>query len=128
MRPTRFLSTVVMAAAMGSALSTGSGLKGPDKSTKMGLRILYVGHPGSAREKDFVGFLSTHVVEVKTADLAEFDGQQTAGFEVMILDYDGDGFKAPRPRLSREYARPTVTVGVIGAFICGSLRLKSGYL
>jgi len=117
-----------MTTAMGCVLSTGSALKGPDKATKIGLRILYVGHPGSAREKDFVGFLSTHFIEVKTADLAEFDGQQTAGFEVMILDYDGDGFKAPRPRLSREYSRPTVTVGVIGAFICGGLGLKSGYL
>ncbi len=97
-------------------------------SDKIDLRILYAGHPGSAREKDFVDFLTEHFKKVKTGDLRTFTGQNTAGSDVIILDYDGDGFKAPRPELSRNYARATVTVGVIGAFICGGLRLKPGYL
>jgi len=95
---------------------------------KIDLRILYVGHPASDREKDFVRFLTEHFRQVRTDDLANFKEKQTEGFDVIILDYDGDGFKAPRPRLSFEYTRPTITVGVAGAFICDSESLKTGYL
>ena len=97
-------------------------------SEKIGLRILYAGHPGSEREKDFVDFLSAYFTEVKTVDLKEFKEDNTAGFDVTILDYDGDGFKAPRLKLSESYSRATVTVGVTGALICGNLKLKTGYL
>lgn len=95
---------------------------------KTDLRILYVGHPASEREKDFVRFLTDHFRKVRTDDLAKFKEKQTEGFDVIILDYDGDGFKAPRPRLSSEYTRPTVTVGVAGALICDNMSLKTGYL
>ncbi len=98
------------------------------EKAKVDLKILYVGHPDSSREKDFVEFLREHFREIKTGDLAGFKEEQTKGFDVIILDYDGDGFKAPRPRLSHEYTRPTVTVGVAGAFICGGMSLKTGYL
>jgi len=100
--------------------------KGPPD--KINLRILYAGHPGSDREKDFVDFLSQYFKEVRTGDLKAFKEKQTDGFEVTILDYDGDGFGSPRPRISNKYTRPTVTVGVVGAFICGGLSLKPGYL
>ena len=95
---------------------------------KIDLALLYVGHPRSARENDFVTFLDEPFKEVKTADLASFAGDQAAGFDIIILDYDGDGSKAPRPVLPADYARATVTVGVVGSSICGGLRLKTGYL
>ncbi len=95
---------------------------------KVDLRILYVGHPAGDREKDFVRFLREHFSQVRTGDLANFKEKQTEGFDVVIMDYDGEGFKAPRPRLSSEYTRPTVTVGVAGALICDSMSLKTGYL
>ena len=91
------------------------------------MRILYAGHPGSAREKDFVEFLGQHFTQVQTGDLATFTDQSADGFDVAILDYDGDAFKAPRPKLSQNYARATVTVGVPGALIGDQLRLKTGY-
>lgn len=94
----------------------------------MGLRILYVGRPGSMREKVFVEFLEKHFRSVGTAELATFKPSRTKGFDVMILDYPGDGFKAPRVHLPRSYARPTVTMGVAGAFIGGGHGLKTGYL
>jgi len=94
----------------------------------MDFRILYAGHPGSDREKDFVGFLSKHFKEVQTADLEGLRDSQLGGFDVAILDYDGDGFKAPRPAITRKHDGPVLTVGVIGAFICDRLGLKSGYL
>ncbi len=111
------------------------------------LRILYVGHPGSEREKDFVQFLGQHFETVKTGDLSAFHrkpftNKDAEGFDVTILDYDGDGFEAPRPMLrprfpedesrnprppdDRWFTRPLITVGVVGGRIsdCG---LKTAY-
>ncbi len=92
------------------------------------LHILYAGHPGSERERDFVRFLAKHFGTVKTGDLKAFKERDAQGFDVTILDYDGDGFKAPRLALTRGFSRPVITVGVVGALICGSLNLKTGYL
>ena len=99
-----------------------------DTTEELGLRILYAGHPGSSRETEFVKFLTEHFKGVQKGDLAQFKEQHADGFDVIILDYDGEGFKAPRPRLSSEYKRPTVTVGVAGARICSGMSLKTGYL
>jgi hypothetical protein len=113
------------------------------------LRILYVGHPGSDRERDFVQFLGQHFATVKTADLSAFAGKpfadkDMAGFEVAILDYDGDGFKGPRARIMPRFpedvsrgprglegswlTRPLITVGVTGGLIASQAGLKTGYL
>jgi hypothetical protein len=92
------------------------------------LRILYAGHPGSEREGDFVRFLREHFGTVETADLAAFVESQSENFDVTILDYDGDGFKAPRVSISRQFSRPLVTVGVAGGLMCSRRRLKTGYL
>lgn len=99
-----------------------------DGLEKIGLRILYVGHPAGDREKDFVRFLTGHFRQVRTGDLADFNEKQTEDFDVIILDYDDDGFNAPRPCFSSDYTRPTLTVGVAGALICGSMSLKTAYL
>jgi hypothetical protein len=111
------------------------------------LKILYAGHPGSDREKEFVQFLGQHFETVKTADLSAFHrkpftNKDAEGFDVTILDYDGDGFQAPRPVIQprfpedesrnprpaddRWFTRPLITVGVVGGLIsdCG---LKTGY-
>jgi hypothetical protein len=95
---------------------------------KLNLSVFYAGHPGSAREADFLQFLSAHFRQVDSGDLAKFDGSQAAKADVVLLDYDGDGFQAPRPMLPRDYSRPTVTLGVIGGFICNQLGLKTGYM
>lgn len=95
---------------------------------KIPMSIYYAGHPGSSREKDFVKFLSQHFTKVQTGDLADFNGSQSEGFNVTILDYDGDGFKSPKPSIPNTFDRPVVTMGVTGAFLCGSLNLKTDYL
>lgn len=99
-----------------------------DISEKFSLRILYVGHPDSAREKDFLSFLTKQFKAVETADLKDFNEGQTDGFDVTILDYDGDGFKSPRPNISRNFSRPMFTVGVAGALMSSRWNLKTGYL
>lgn len=107
-----------------------SGLGNAEEQTPLnrGLKILYAGRPSSDREKDFVDFLRKHFTMVETTDLKVFDESRCTGFDVTILDYDGDGFKAPRPRLSEGFSRPLLTVGVPGAIICDQWRLKTGYL
>jgi hypothetical protein len=94
---------------------------------KIALRILYVGVPGSEREKDFLFFLKTHFQEAASADIGKFSEDQANNFDVILFDYEGDAFKAKRLRLSQAYKRATVTIGVYGSLMCGDLRLKTGY-
>ena len=95
---------------------------------QVSLRILYAGKPGSAREADFLTFLKQHVREVTTGDLAKFTSRETTDADVILFDYDGDGFKAPQPSLPADYARPTVTIGVAGGMLCSQRGLKTGYM
>jgi hypothetical protein len=73
------------------------------------LRILYAGHPGSDREKDFVQFLGPHFSTVKTADLSTFTENDAKDFDVTILDYDGT-VQAPCEDFAA-FSRPLITVG-----------------
>ncbi len=100
----------------------------PESPTKTDLRILYISNPQSARAKDFFDFLSKHFAAVQKGDLKTFRETDSKDFDVTIFDYDGDGFESPRVRISRDFSRPVVTVGVTGAFICDNLSLKTGYL
>ncbi len=92
------------------------------------LRILYAGHPGSDREKDFVAFLQKYFDVVQTGNLQTFKEADTQGFDVTILDYDADDFSAPRPTLSPLFSKPLITVGVAGGHMGRRWRLKTGYL
>lgn len=99
-----------------------------NRSEKINLRILYVGHPQSEREKEYVHFLRSHFKEVSTGDLKTFKEHQTEGYNVIIMDYDGRCFDAPYPTLNIEYTRPTVTIAGVGGLIGSRLNLKTGYL
>lgn len=99
-----------------------------NRSEKFNLRILYVGHPQSEREKEYVHFLRSFFKEVSTGDLKTFKEHQTEGYNVIIMDYDGRCFDAPYPTLNREYSRPTVTIAGVGGLIGSRLNLKTGYL
>jgi len=92
------------------------------------LRILYAGHPGSDREKDFVGFLKKHFDVVQTGNLQTFKEADTQGFDVTLLDWDINEFKGPRPKISESFSRPMITLGVPGGLMCMGWRLKTGYL
>lgn len=102
---------------------------------KIPLRILYVGLSNTERQKDFVSFLSQNFIEVKTADLYAFKEEQTEGSDVIILDKDGiqwgneGGGKPLRDlRVSAQYSRPTISLGIPGAFWTDRMRLKTGYM
>lgn len=101
---------------------------GERKEAPASLKILYAGLPDTDRAKDFVNFLSEHFGKVQTADYNTFTGREAAGFDVTIVDHDGADTKAPRLKISPQYAHATITVGVPGAFLCSGLSLKTGYL
>jgi hypothetical protein len=97
-------------------------------NSRIPLRILYAGHPGSAREADFLSFLTQHFRQVDAGDFARLDAKKVKEAGVVLLDYDSNGFSGPRCALPKGYARPTVTIGVIGGLLCSQLRLKTGYM
>lgn len=109
-------------------VSTSEEIDEIDVSEKIELRILYAGLPNTERAKDFVDFLTKHFKEVETTDYNTFTESKTAGFDVTIIDYDGQDTRAPLPSISREYSRATITVGSPGADLCNRLSLKTGYL
>jgi hypothetical protein len=92
------------------------------------LRILYAGHPGTDREKDFVGFLKKHFDVVQTGNLQTFKEADTQGFDVTILDWDWNALSGPRARFSPNFSRPIMTLGVPGAMMCRQWKLKTGYM
>lgn len=99
-----------------------------DVSEKIELRILYAGLPDTERSKDFVEFLAKHFKQVETTDYNTFTEDKTNGFDVTIIDYDGQNTRAPVPSISRQYSRAIVTVGSPGAKLGNRLSLKTGYL
>lgn len=103
-------------------------------SEKISLRILYAGLLNTDRAKDFINFLSKHFERVETTDyntllllLQETStGDQSADFDVTIIDHDGLS-EAHGPRI-RSYSHAAITIGVPGAHISYRLGLKTAYL
>ncbi len=100
---------------------------------KLNLRVLYCGQPESPRAKDFVEFLRKHFTQVEEAGLDTFRESDTANFDVVLLDYDelkvvSRRIQFPKVIVSKQFTRPTVTIGATGALVCGRLGLKTGYL
>lgn len=89
------------------------------------LKILYAGHPGTEREKDFVGFLKKHFDVVQTGNLKTFKEADAEGFDVTLLDWDWNSW--PTLKISDSFSRPVVTFGNFGALMCGNWRLKTAH-
>jgi hypothetical protein len=92
------------------------------------LRILYAGHPGSDREKDFVAFLKKYSEVVQAGNLQTFQEADARGFDVTILDWDVRALEGPCPALSEDFSRPVITLGVHGSMLGSRWRLKTTYL
>ncbi len=109
-----------------------AGQEAPSEN-KISLRVLYAGMPGTARQKDFVSFLSRHFAEVKSVDVGSFTQEQANESDVVILDKDGIqwGGRGGNPlsdlKLPKDYRRATLALGIPGAFLYDRMRLKPGY-
>lgn len=130
---TRSLLSLALATTFLGSLAVNHGGRAQAAPEKIRLRVLYVGHPQTPREKDFVECLQKHFVKVGKGDLDKFGEKDAEGYDVVILDYSGlvikdNAILFPAPPFGDSYSRPTVTVGATGALVCGGLRLKTGYL
>ncbi|MBN1361988.1 MAG: hypothetical protein JW993_15440 [Sedimentisphaerales bacterium] len=109
------------------------GQEQPAPEGKIELRVLYAGMSGTARQEDFVAFLSKYFVEVKTVDFRSFTEQQASGSDVVILDKDGiqwanrGGNPLSDIKLSKDYSRATLALGIPGAFLYSRMGLKPAY-
>jgi len=120
-------------ALIASFLLTGIALAaepaGPaSRPTKIDLKLLFAGQPSTPRAREFVEFLSRHFASVQAGDIENFTDDQARGFDVVLVDYGGKTFNWPKVKVGDTYSRPTITIGVPGALLCGNLRLKTGYL
>ncbi len=110
-----------------------SGGQEASAESKISLRVLYAGMPGTARQKDFVSFLGKHFVEVKSVDVGSFTQEQANDSDVVILDKDGiqwanrGGNPLSDLKLPKSYSRATLALGIPGAFLYDRMRLKPGY-
>jgi len=99
------------------------------------LRILYVGVENTERSKDFVGFLNENFTEVKFANVLTFKEEQAKGSDVIILDKDGVewgtsrvDFSLTNIKFSDTYSKPTISMGIPGAFFTRENNLKTDYM
>jgi hypothetical protein len=124
---------LILAAGAFVALAASAGEGVDTASPRIDLRVIYFGHPQSPRAKDFVGFLEKHFSKVGQGDLGTFRESEAAAYDVTILDYDElkvvtNHIQMPKIVVSKQYNRPTVTIGATGALVCERLGLKTGYL
>ncbi len=122
------MKAIVKAGLLGSVLVAMLGVMAQaahGSERKIDLAILFAGNSSSPRAADFVTFLGTHFARVESVDLRNLSEEQTGHFDVVLLDHDAQ--RPPRPEFSEDYAVPTVTIGVAGAHIASTNRLKTGY-
>ena len=139
----RILLTAGLALALaGVALGGPRGADGAVKAPAAGaaptekitMKILYVGVPETARQRDFVSFLSERFTEVRSTDVTKFEEQQAKGYDVVLLDKDGEewgskdiDFPLSKIHFSEGYSCATISLGIPGAFFASKMDLKPGY-
>jgi len=104
------------------------------------LKVLYAGHSGSDREKDFKAFLAEHFAQVGATDYEKFTPEQAKAYDVVILDWTsieprdekgnlktgpGADLNLPKPpKLAESYDRPTILIGAGGGYAIRPSKLK----
>ena len=106
----------------------------------LNLSVLYAGHPGSARERDFLTFLRGQVRNAAATDYRTFTADRARGFDVILFDWtsiyprdqegrvaaDAGGLDIPAPpALSMDFDRPAVLIGQAGGSVAEALGLKA---
>ncbi|MBK7875988.1 MAG: hypothetical protein IPJ77_09580 [Planctomycetes bacterium] len=84
------------------------------------LAVLYVGEPGTERERAFVDFLRSHFMRVGTLAPKELSQKSSLGFDVVVADgrvghetetYVDEARGCATLRFGPSYSLPTVLVG-----------------
>ena len=130
-----FLWAVIIVLVVGSVGLGQAADRQAQVSGRIPLKILYVGVEGAERSKDFVGFLGENFAEAKFANMRTFQEEQAQDSDVIILDKDGvewgiSGIDFPLTNIkfSETYSKPTISLGIPGAFFTDQMKLKTGYM
>lgn len=100
---------------------------------KITARILYAGNVGTARQKEFVDFLSLYFTEVGTTDITRLQAREADDYDVLLIDAEAkqggsSSLDVPNLTLPETFSKPTVTIGVMGGLFSNRRHLKTGYL
>lgn len=111
---------------------------------KIDLKVIYAGNSASDRAEDFTAFLEKHFTGVTAMDFGKFKEADADGHDVVIFDWtsiynrDDSGkidnksgsliSMPPSPRLSQNFARPTILIGAAGGQVAGTLQIKINWL
>ena len=107
-----FAMAALLAILLVSAKSQAQSPLAPGAAERSKLRILYAGHAGIGPREGLrpVPRRSTST-RSRPSTLQAFKEADTQGFDVTLLDWDGNDFKGPRPQHFREFSRPLMTLG-----------------
>ena len=94
----------------------------------MKLTVTYAGQPGTKRAEAFLGFLRTHVAQVREASVGDLGALDLGGVDVLIADGAYDSGPQPPERLAlSDLPVPTVLIGAVGGRVGDALGLKLGW-
>jgi len=127
------LSLALSIVGLGALFAVKPAEAASSSQARLSPRVIYFGDLDSARGKDFLNFLNRHFSKVGSGKLEAFRESMADGYDVVILDYgelkiSNNRIQMPSKIVSREFRRPTVTIGATGALVSDRLRLKTGYL
>lgn len=93
------------------------------------LSLLYVGEPGTVREKSFVDFLEQKFASVRTASLADIGSLELSGIDVTVIDGEPTaGTVGPPERIvPQDLPTATVLIGGVGGKVADAMGLKLGW-
>jgi len=93
----------------------------------VGLRLLYVGQPGTPRAEAFTRFLGERFDEVRAIALTDLDPAAFTDVDVAIVDGEhGQEPQPPHTLFTDQFPVPTVLVGAYGGKVADALGLKLG--
>lgn len=97
------------------------------------LKVLYVGEPGTARAREFEGFLKLNCGNVAVVSRRGFQRDQAKDFDVVLLDWPQssrvNGAEPTRSPLGdrEKWAKPTVLLGSAGLLTAEVWEVKGGF-
>lgn len=96
------------------------------------LQVLYIGDPGTPREKEFSGFLQKNVGEIKVVSRRGFNPADAAEFDVVLLDWpQSESVRQEREATAplgrrAEWQKPTVLLGSAGLNLAVAWKIRGG--
>lgn len=100
------------------------------------LSILYAGYPGGPREKAWTEFLKRWFSKVESIDLRKLSVRSAADFDVVVADWTSryengrynPGAERHNTSLGKDFTKPIIMIGAVGAELTRRIKLKTDWL